>query len=93
MLKDVLKLTGTLLWEGSKFTVKHTPKAIVAIANAKRELVNAAEESINKSRIKHKKELKEYLLDVKIEQIKQKAKAKKSIEREIFLQKLKEYKK
>ena len=93
MLKDVLKLTGTLLWEGSKFTVKYTPKAIVAIANAKRELVNAAEESVNKSRIKQEKEIQEYLLDLKIQQIKQKSKAKKSIEREIFLQKLKEYKK
>jgi len=92
MLKDVLKVTGTLLWEGSKFAVKNTPKAIVTIAKAKRELVDAVEESINKSRSKREKELREHILDAKIQQLKQKARAKKSIEH-IVSQFLKEAKK
>ncbi len=73
---DLIKVglfSTKLLWETSKFLVKNTPKAIVAVADAKRELVDTIESEL----CKIKKIQKEELLDNKIANLKAKSQRKK----------------
>lgn len=55
-------------WDATSCAVKHTPKAIATVANAKRELT----ETITDEYQKFKKEMKEKELEEKIAQLKRK---------------------
>ncbi len=75
LTKDLIRVglfSSKLLWETTKFLAKNTPKAVVAVANAKRELVDAIEDEINEI----KKQRQEELLEEKIARLKMKSKRK-----------------
>jgi alpha-ketoglutarate-dependent taurine dioxygenase len=40
ILFEAIKLTFKVLWQVTKFIVRHTPKAVVTVAKAKRELTD-----------------------------------------------------
>ena len=60
--KNILKFG----WDTGSCAVKHTPKAIATVADAKRKLVDGATEEYSK----YQKELKEDALNEKIKQLK-----------------------
>jgi hypothetical protein len=65
VVKNLFKVGGSLTklaFNTTSCAVKHAPKAVVAVAAAKRELVEAIEEEINE----HQKQIKEDALDEKI---------------------------
>ena len=64
LVKSVIKLT----WGLGSCAVKNTPKAVVAVAQVKRELVDGIETGINQVQ----KEMKEDALEQKIKMLKQK---------------------
>ena len=72
-LIKVGQFSTKLLWETGKFLVKNTPKAIVAVAYAKQELVNTIESEL----CKIENIQKEKLLDNKIANLKAKSQNKK----------------
>ena len=65
-LMDVGVFSIKLLWEASKFIVKNTPKAIVTVAQVKREIVDALSEEIGETQ----KKIKEDKLEEKIRHMK-----------------------
>ena len=58
----LLKPTGKLLWDGTSCVVKNTPKAVVTVANAKREITDKITDEFQK----HQKEMKEKALEDKM---------------------------
>jgi len=52
-------------WDATSCVVKHTPKAIVTVANAKRELIDTIQEEYGK----HQKQRQEDVLDEKIKRL------------------------
>ena len=76
--KSKLQVVGSLFgigksvakfgWDAGSCAVKHTPKAIATVANAKRELT----ETITDEYQKFQKEMKEQALEEKITQLKRK---------------------
>jgi len=77
--KTKVDVVGSLFGFGASLTklafnatgcaIKNVPKAVVAVADAKRDLVNAIEDEIRESQ----KQIKQDALDAKIEQLRLKA--------------------
>ena len=68
VVKNLFKFGGSLTklaFNTTTCAVKNAPKAVVAVAAAKRELVQAIEEGINE----HQKQLKEEAMEEKIKQL------------------------
>ena len=62
----LLKPASKLLWDGTSCAVRHTPKAIATVADAKRKLTDG----ITEEYAKYQKELKEDALNEKIKRLK-----------------------
>ena len=62
------KSTTKLAWHGGSCIVKHTPKAIATVANAKRQLTD----TITEEYARYQKEQKEEALEERIRQLSQK---------------------
>lgn len=60
-LWEVSKFLSSATWDLSKFLVKNTPKAVMTVAQVKREIIDAVEEEVHQIQ-KENKEQKSRLL-------------------------------